>query len=441
MNRKQLAVCTALVAVLALGGPAFAEICTIDDVPAATLLLPYFEVDLGNPNGVNTLFSINNASAAPTIAHVTFWTDLSVPTLDFDVYLTGYDVQTISVRDIFNGDLPVTADADNDPGDANSPQGAFSGDAAFNLTSSGPCGQPAYPAGLPPEFTGNHLQPCHTGGVSSQYGGCCGANYNDNVARGYITVDNVTQCSLEFPSAPTYWSTGVPSDVTQLWGDYFYTDTANAFASGEALVHVEACPTPSVGTGANCSFVNPVTGRSFYGRYTTLDNREPLATTFASRFFTSATGFDGGTDLYVWRNPNTANDSAGITCAPGDPNFPWLPMSQRQVVAFDEFENPFVLCQQEADVSPPPPGQPTCFPLETGKYNIEDSQVPFSSTLLPSGTPESGWLYLNLNTTSGNLNQAWVHTKLSAEGLFSVGENAIQLDNACFTPIGGVVIP
>ena len=31
--------------------------------PAATLLLPYFEVDLGDANGPTTLFSINNASA------------------------------------------------------------------------------------------------------------------------------------------------------------------------------------------------------------------------------------------------------------------------------------------------------------------------------------------------------------------------------------------
>src|SRR5436305_11782073 len=29
--------------------------------PAATLLLPYFEQDLANPNGSTTLFSINNA--------------------------------------------------------------------------------------------------------------------------------------------------------------------------------------------------------------------------------------------------------------------------------------------------------------------------------------------------------------------------------------------
>ena len=46
---KQKAFCAALLCLLALAGSASAVICTIDDVPAATLLLPYFEVDLGNP--------------------------------------------------------------------------------------------------------------------------------------------------------------------------------------------------------------------------------------------------------------------------------------------------------------------------------------------------------------------------------------------------------
>ena len=54
--------------------------------------------DLNSTNGVTTLFSINNASASAAVAHVTVWTDLSVPVLDFDVYLTGFDVQTITMR-------------------------------------------------------------------------------------------------------------------------------------------------------------------------------------------------------------------------------------------------------------------------------------------------------------------------------------------------------
>src|SRR5439155_9825986 len=127
------AVCLALLGLLALGGQALALICTIDDVPAATLLLPYFEVSpCSDPNGVTTLFSINNASATAVLAHVVVWSDLSVPVLDFNVYLTGYDVQTINLWDILHsGVMPRTASAGQDPGDAISPKGTFSQDINF----------------------------------------------------------------------------------------------------------------------------------------------------------------------------------------------------------------------------------------------------------------------------------------------------------------------
>src|SRR5829696_3136327 len=136
--RRGLAFAVLLCGLLLPAHRAAAEIGTIDDVPAATLLLPYFEVDLDSAEGVTTLFSINNASASAAVAHVTFWTDESIPTLDFDVYLTGYDVQTINVRDIFNGILPRTADAGADSGGSISPKGPLSQDINFP-GSTGPC--------------------------------------------------------------------------------------------------------------------------------------------------------------------------------------------------------------------------------------------------------------------------------------------------------------
>src|SRR6186713_1803490 len=131
MRRNLSRVLLLVVGLLLVGGAAFAEIGTSDVVPAATLLLPYFECDLDanlvpSTTGVKTLFSINNASATAVLAHVTMWTDESIPTLDFDVYLTGYDVQTINVCDIFNGNLPVTASDGQDPKDTISPQGPLS---------------------------------------------------------------------------------------------------------------------------------------------------------------------------------------------------------------------------------------------------------------------------------------------------------------------------
>src|SRR4051794_21981869 len=53
MLRKLTVTAAALLATTALALPAgaSAEIVPVDDAPPATLLLPYFEIDLGAPNG------------------------------------------------------------------------------------------------------------------------------------------------------------------------------------------------------------------------------------------------------------------------------------------------------------------------------------------------------------------------------------------------------
>src|SRR4051794_27329447 len=84
------------------GGPTTThndDSCDIGVAPAATLLLPYFEVDFTNRTQ-NTLFTITNVSRFPQIAHVTVWTDWSFPVLDFNIFLTGYDVQPINLYDV-----------------------------------------------------------------------------------------------------------------------------------------------------------------------------------------------------------------------------------------------------------------------------------------------------------------------------------------------------
>ena len=128
-----------LLALLAFAPAAHGASCALDGGPAATLLLPYFEVDLDNPNARTTLFSLNNAGDKAALAHVVLWTDVGVPTLTFDVYLTGYDVQEINLRDIFvSGNLPVTASVGQDPNDTISPKGSVSQDIDFTSCSALP---------------------------------------------------------------------------------------------------------------------------------------------------------------------------------------------------------------------------------------------------------------------------------------------------------------
>ncbi len=422
---KQKALCTALLCLLAFAGSASAVICTIDAVPAATLLLPYFEVDLGNATGQTTLFSVNNASASAVLAHVVVWSDLSVPVLDFNIYLTGYDVQTVNLRDVLAGTLPRTASDGQDPADTISPQGDFSQDINFaSCTGLLPAPQ------LPASFV-DHLRLSLTGQSSPVLGNrCAGRAFGDNIARGYITVDTVNNCTLRFPGDPGYFG-GDATDQNVLWGDYFYVNPAQNFADGNTLVHVEASAT------------NPETSvagqYTFYGRYvnwTAADHREPLATTFAVRYVTGGT-FSGGSDLLVWRDSKVNQGPFACPVGVGRPS--WYPLGQESIVIFDEEEQLDV--PQSFPVSPQPPlASLVPLPAEAQRTTVGGSALPVPFSF--------GWLYLDLNTTvgAGGNNppedpaaaQAWVTVEMKAQGRFSVGFDAVQLDSAClashFTP-------
>ena len=465
---RKTARCLAFAGLLLWSLPSAAEICEIYDVPAATLLLPYFEVDLSNNNnnnGINTVLSVNNAASAAAIAHVTFWTDQSIPTLDFDIYLTGYDVQTFSVRDIFNGNLPRTADRGADAAaDAISPSPPLGATQAASVNpfvgpftpgvptefdfpgSSGPCVQ-AYTNPVLDSFRVTNLRAAHTGQNAPAYGGCLGAAYGDNIARGYITVDSVTRCNLFFPSSATYFSDGIADTRNILWGDYFYINDGQDFAQGETLLHIESCPTPSVGDGTRCPFLPGE--YTFYGRYAAVagrDQREPLATAFASRFINGG-AFTGGTDLIVWRDSKTipTGPNGPYSCAAAD-GPAWFPLNQTDVVAFDESENSQDLCFTGDVVSPPIGGAQTCFPLEAQRVSLQGGNVIGSD---PSPTATFGWIHLNLNTTVSGVSyptsnpaitQAWVTTVMESDGRFSVGFDAIKLDSAC-QPRNVIFIP
>ena len=418
MKRAVFACLLLLLAAVAVPSSVDAAICAVDDVPAATLLLPYFEVDLNDANGINTLFSINNASATAVLAHVVLWSDLSVPTFDFNIYLTGYDVQTLSVRDIFTGTVPRTASDGQDPTDTISPQGSFSQD--INFAS---CTGQLPPPAIPASFV-THLRASHTGTFSSILNGCAGRAFGDNIARGYITVDTVNNCTLRFPGDAGYFLSGGTGDATNqnvLWGDYFYVNSAENFAQGETLAHIEASST------------NPETSvpgeYTFYGRYvawTAADNREPLTTNFATRYINGG-AFTGGTSLVVWRDSKVDQNAFKCGTMPS-----WYPLSQEQIVIFDEKETPEQ--QQVPPFSPPPPGDFLVpFPAEAQRTAVDGEDFPVSF--------DFGWLYLNLNTTvtAAGANppedpaaaQAWVTAVMDASGRFSVGFDAIQLDSAC----------
>ena len=408
---KKIALCVALAGLLGLGGQANAVIGTIDAVPAATLLLPYFEVAVAGPlTGINTLFSINNASATAILAHVTVWSDQSIPVLDFDVYLTGYDIQTINLFDVLvSGNLPRTASAGQDGGDKISPKGPISQDINFaSCSGTLPYTNPA----LNPAFRA-HLQAVLQGNPSPTFGTCYGSKKKDGILRGYVTVDTVNSCNVLFPSQ---LATGYAGELTfqnVLWGDYFFINAAQNFAQGDTLVHIEACP--------NCTFAH-----TFYGRYDAgagTDKREALPTTMGARYVNGG-DFTGGTTFLIWREGGNQASAISYNCNLQGPA-QWYPLGATQIGVFDETE------QVETGENCPSGfdcGITILIPNEA-------QRIPVSSTggIL---TPFSfGWVYLNLQhgplpAYGNNFAQMWLSTEMDANGRFSVGFSGVQFDNA-----------
>jgi len=418
--KKKWIFAAALSALLFVPRGVGAIIGTIDNVPAATLLVPYFEVDTLNVNGRTTMFSINNASASAVLAHVTLWTDQGVPTLNFNVYLTGYDVQTINVRDLFDGtvpsQLPATATAGNDPNDAISPKGAFSQDINFASCNSGFL--PYAP--LTPTYT-QALRDAHTGLASSIFAGGCGAQpLGDGVARGYITVDTVNSCTSLKPGDATYFTT-FTTNQNVLFGDYFLVDPANNSAKGDALVHIEASGTDPLTTTPNAY--------TFYGHldstpWNAADNREALGSIYVGRFLNGGI-FDGGTQMIVWRDARHTQGPFACGTSPA------APLGQQDLVAFNEQEWP-----QGLNGSTP-------FPVRTQQVQVSGGGLPVAYSF--------GWLYMNLKHGAGvgpsledpYAAQSYVAYAMQASGRFSVAqagsvlENAATASSAC---IGGQVL-
>lgn len=425
---------TACLATVLLAAPALAQTddqgrCDLAVEPAATLLLPYFEVDFNDPDGITTLVSINNAWSEPALVNLTFWTDFGIPTLYFPVYLTGYDLVTLNLRDIFLGNIPITADAGSDPLDNISPHGSHpEWDGSFpNCDVFFPFFQ--NPA-IPPNLL-DWIRSSHTGQPNSGTGLCDGQDHNDGHARGFVTMDNVRECTLINPQdlvtdpldTPYFvdGGQGVASNDNQLWGDFYLVDTSEDSAIGESLVHVQAFGDTESGPWQEGD-------ATFYGRFvdgTAIDNREPLPSIFGMRYL-SGGAFSGGTELIAWRETPVVES---VTCDGIQLPDP-LPLGQREAYAFNEEEEVADLCFQPGCPVCSPPFLPiffNCLPFATQRIDIADD--PFFT---PPGY-DAGWLYLDLNQRfpEDAVRQGWVLSQVSASGRFSVGLPAVSLHSAC----------
>lgn len=408
------------------GGPVSTnndDTCDIGLYPAATLLLPYFEVDLANQSGETTVFTITNVSPQEQLAAVTLWTDLAYPVLTFNIWLTGYDVQSINLYDVIqNGRIAPPRGTGPDI----SPEGDFS---ERNPTIDRTCGR--IPAAVPEATLSRLRQALVLGRVPSSEGNpqclTVGTAHGDTHAIGYMTVDVVRLCRTFTPADPQYFSEVIAYDNV-LTGEWLQVDRSRNFAEGNQMVHIRAIPEGET-TATRAQFPDIYRSnfpRTFYGRFTgssKSDGRQPLPSRIASRWILGGTGHFN-TSVAIWREPQTGT---GATCAAYSANVDHT----TEFVTFDEEENAIGVAA-EIGGSPPPINELVVLPAQRVEIEV-DGLIP-----VPENGATSGWIYMNLDIprSTAPLSQAWVVTTMRAEGQYSVSFDAIALGNGCTPAIG-----
>lgn len=402
--------------------------CDIALQPAATLLVPYFEVAVNEDvsTAKTTLITITNVSHEPQIANVTLWTNLDRPVLNFPVFLTGYDVQALNLYELLvqgfiappNGTSSATT-----PGRRSLPN---QGNPRFLPSAAQACSRGTIPFVLPAAIRQDVLNAFTTGRIA----GCTEpvAVPQPGLATGYITIDLVATCTPENALSPAYWDVLLYDNV--LTGDWEIVAPNRAtgnYAEGNPMVHIRAVP-----EGGNAgSAVQTTLPFTFYDRLLPegkrrTDRRQPLPSAFVARYIEGgATAF--ATELLIWREART-----GASPACGDLAANQAVMAE--IVRFDERENPTARW-----------GTDGTFPVA--------GSVGTATTFFPPLVDDvGGWIYLNLNnggssaysaasrydlvTDSSTVrglrqSQAWVTTRMAAEGRYAVAFDSTALGNGC----------
>jgi hypothetical protein len=426
--------------------------CDIGVAPAATLLLPYFEVDIADPTGENTLFTITNTSSEEAIAHVVLWTNWSYPVVDFNIYLTGYDVQSISLYDVIaRGVIAPAAGDKTDVGTGTDISPNARADQDYLDLGPADYSDCVSLPGNVPEFYVTRMQNAFTLGTVAAAQGFGACNFvgtvNEN-AVGYATIDVAEVCGTGLPTDGVDYFTEEMRFDNILIGDYQQLNDGNNFAQGETMVHIRAVPELDGEPGDFATNFD----RTFYSRYQdggTADRRQPLPATFAARWIDGGPG-SWATYFKVWREGVTG-EAAETSCSATPGSDTWSgngSLSVRDWVTFDEDENAEGLGAPGGPIiSPPQPGAPGLTTRETQLLNV-------ASASFPQVDANAGWIYLNLDhgspedpigvpaPTAGSLadsiaSQNWVIVSMRAEGRFSVDFDAAWLGNGC-SPVVGV---
>ncbi len=376
----------------ALAGP-LSQSCLVGDRPAASLLFPYFEVDLADEDGISTLVSISNATAEMAIAHVTLWTDWGLPTITFDIGFEADTVWTFDLRHVLHGEIPPSAAV----GTPN-------------------CALPIPP--IPVDV--DQLQARHTGQPDPSSGLCWGSGrLEPTVATGYLTVDAVRDCGHDsIPGDIGYFDDGegLATNDNVLFGEFYLMDPGEDFAQGIAAVPLVADadlfePDASDSSGVPDTFYGP------WVSHDDSDDRSPLSSRHRARFLYGG-GFDGTTDLLVW-TAGLGTEAEPKTCGEG----PFDDSFELPTLGFDVRNEAGELLHHLGAWVPP---------AVTLRLPIGGDELPVAPGSF--GTVDVEALLVNCPTFSPCTFpplQSWVGHRIGALGRFSVGLGATRLDDPC----------
>ena len=382
--------------------------CDIGVAPAATLLLPYFEVSVDEPLGETTLFTLTNVTDTARVARVTLWTDLSYPVFSFNVYLTGYDVQSINLFNVLNGRITRRSGT----GTSISPHGERT---QMNTDLDESCGS------IPDEIPALQVERMKVAFTEGVVSNCASVGYEHENAVGYATIDVVGNCSNALPIDSQYFTEDIRFD-NALLGDYQQVNSGENSAQGSPMVHIRA-----IGEVRDGQFTTNLQ-KTFYGRFQdpahrNADARQPLPSAFAARWINGGRG-EFQTFLKIWRQGVTSHTA---TCK--DYLLNNLPVNES--VVFDEDGNGEgveipscnMLCIGTDPIRLPSTSITPIHNYDVFPQDVVDTEV-------------GGWVYLNLmnDTYPPALEapeQAWVVVSMRAEGRYSIDMNAVALGNGC----------
>ncbi len=487
-----------VLALLAATGTSYAVTCSTDNVPGATLLVPYFNVSgpaTGNipPGGVDTLVAITNVSLWGAIAHVTIWNKQSAAVLDFNVPMTGYDVAFFSMRDVLNGNLNVNPNTQK-----LSSTGVDPCRVATNIGDTQPkfirfqhpqWADPALPGTDYFDSIGFYATPAFgttfrnkildsldeapvyknisTRPTDDDDNPACGVA-SDGVFTssftGYITIDVVNYCTNWFPNQADFYQ--YEAIATRGWdgnggpnvlmGDVFFVDaSASGNISGESAVSLEFDVRLESTTGdAWGGSMN----KTFYGRYgvdsasgAIIDttNLPPGATATRFAFFGdgreplgSVYGFrylsDTANGLQtwatIWRSDVWDADDSSLT---QDPDF----ASDICDITYNGRQITVSTWDNDENQNRQTGGGPSGDTPISNKTNVwwETNRISLleNADMNPAGY-KGGWTRFTFNRNyDARYHQAYVSIEHTAPGAFvSVGHGATLLDNQFLCPFG-----